>query len=94
MKLTIIKTYDEPNSALGYKGKIGNLEPINPHHATEYVCKIGAITIAFLSFADNKLKNFDLKTDKKTSEGLSIYFDLVGKSYEEVISLLNTWLNE
>jgi hypothetical protein len=94
MKLSIIKTYDNANSASGYKGKIGNLQPINLYHSTEYSCKIGAITIAFLSFADNKLKNFDLKTDKTSSDGTSIYFDLIGKSYEEVVNLLNTWLNE
>ena len=94
MKLTIIKTYDNPNCASGYKGKIGNLVPINSFHGTDYTCKIGAITIAFLSFADNKLKNFDLKTDKTSSDGTSIYFDLIGKSYEEVINLLNIWLNE
>ena len=94
MKLTITKTYDNQNSAMGYKGKIGNLEPISPFHSTEYNCKIGAITVAFLSFADNKLKNFNLKTDKTSSDGTSIYFDLIGKSYEEVINLLINWLNE
>lgn len=94
MKLTITKTYDNPNSARGYKGKIGNLEPISPYHSKSYTCKIGAIIIADLYFADGKLDNFDLKTDKKSSDGTSIYFDLVGKSYEEVINLLNTWLNE
>ena len=90
MQLIVTKTYDNPNCASGYKGKT----PINPYHGTEYVCKIGGIIIATLSFADNKLKNFDLKTDKKTSEGLSIYFDLIGKSYDEIIVILNTWLNE
>jgi hypothetical protein len=94
MKLTIIKTYDNPNAAMGYKGKVGNLVAINPYHSTEYSCKIGAITIAILSFADGKLKNFDLKTDKTSSDGTSIYFDLIGKSYEEVIELITIWLNE
>jgi hypothetical protein len=94
MKLTITKTYDNPNAASGYKGKIGNLTPINPYHSTVYVCKIGAVTIAFLSFANGKLKNYDLKTDKTSSDGTSIYFELVGKSYDEVITLLNLWLNE
>ena len=94
MKLTITKTYDNPNSARGYKGKIGNLEPISPYHATGYKCKIGAIDIAYLSFADGKLDNFDLKTDKTSSDGTSIYFYLIGKSYDEVISILNTWLEE
>ena len=94
MKLTITKTYDNPNSARGYKGKIGNLLPISPYHSTCYSCKIGAITIATLSFADGKLDNFDLKTDKTSSDGKSIYFDLIGKSYDEMITLLNLWLNE
>jgi hypothetical protein len=94
MKLTITKTYDNPNAARGYKGKIGNLIPINPYHSEGYICKIGAITIASLSFANGKLDNFDLKTDKTSSDGTSIYFTLIGKSYNEVINLLNTWLNE
>lgn len=94
MELKITKTYDNPNAAAGYKGKIGNLEPINSYHSKEYICKIGSITIAFLSFADDKLKNFDLKTDRTSSDGTSIYFDLVGKSYDEVVTLLNLWLNE
>lgn len=94
MKLTVTKTHDNPNAAMGYKSKIGNSTPINPYYSTEYTCKIGAITIATLSFANGKLKNFDLKTDKTTSDGASIYFDLVGKSYDEVITLLNLWLNE
>lgn len=94
MEMTITKIYDNPNAAMGYKGKLGNLTPINPYHSTEYMCKIGAINIAFLSFADNKLKNFDLKTDKTSSDGKSIYFDLIGKSYDEIITLLNLWLNE
>jgi hypothetical protein len=94
MKLTITKTYNNPNAARGYKGKIGNLIPISPYHSEVYTCKIGAITIASLSFADGKLDNFDLKTDKTSSDGRSIYFTLIGKSYEEIISLLNTWLAE
>jgi len=94
MKLTTTKTYDNPNAAMGYKGKMGNLTPISPFHSTEYSCKIGAITIAFLSFADGKLRNYDLKTDKTSSDGTSIYFDLIGKSYEEVIELITNWLNE
>jgi hypothetical protein len=94
MKLTITKTYDNPNAAMGYKGKPGDLTPINPYHSTEYSCKIGAVTIAFLSFGDGKLRNFDLKTDKKASDGSDIYFELIGKSYEEIIELLTIWLNE
>jgi hypothetical protein len=94
MKFTITKTYDNPNAARGYKGKLGNLIPISPYHSEGYTCKIGAITIAFLSFANGKLDNFDLKTDKTSSDGTSIYFYLIGKSYDEVISILNAWLEE
>ena len=90
--LKIVKTYDNPNAASGYKGTAKNLIAVNPYHAEDYSLSIGSIIISTLSFRNNQLFNYSLNTTETSEDGTSIYFTLVGKSYEEVISLIKEWL--
>jgi hypothetical protein len=90
MKLTVIKTYDNPECASGYHGKF----KVGIYHASTYSLSIGAVNLTSLNFKDGKLSSFNMDVNKTSEDGSSIYFEMIGKSLDETIRLITKWLEE
>ena len=93
MKLKITKTYDNPSAANSYIRTAGNIKPIGEtHHLEEFLFTIGIVKIGKFIFKNNKCSDFTLTTSN-TLDDDDVYFLLKGKSFDEVVTIVNKWLN-
>ena len=94
MELKITKIHDNPSAANGYVRTAGNIKPIGEtYHLEEFLFTIGSIKIGRFVFKNNKCSDFTLNTSNTLDDDLDVYFLLKGKSFDEIVTIVNKWLN-